>query len=172
MQQPYADIGKHTLRQMLIHFLRGFHRLRFLDHRINDVGLPASDDLLLQEAIDAFDAILFNVLSLDRPSAGRHFIDDRYIQVAVNGQSQGSGNRRRGHHQDVGMRALRSQSQALHHAETMLLVNDRQSQFFPFTSSSISAWVPIPICTNPSAISFLSCDFSRGVAEPVSSTAT
>ena len=41
--------------------------------------------------------------------------------------------------------------------------------FFHSTSSSSSACVPMPMCTKPAAISFLSCVFSRAVAEPVSS---
>ena len=61
----------------------------------------------------------------------RHLVDDRDIQVAVQGHGQGARDRCRRHHQDVrrpAAGALRPQAGALVHAETVLLVDDGQAE--------------------------------------------
>ena len=115
---------------MLVHLLRGLHRLRFrfLDHRIDHVGLPPQVDLLLQETIDLLDCAPRHVFGDDRLAPRRQFIDDADVQIAVNGQRQRARNGRRGHHQDVRMRAFFHQLLPLLHAEAMLFVDDRQAQ--------------------------------------------
>ena len=48
VQQADGDVGKHDLRKMLVHLLRGLHGLgfRFFNDRIDDVGLAPCVDLL------------------------------------------------------------------------------------------------------------------------------
>ena len=66
-----------------------------------------------------------------------------------------------------GCLAFRHQPQTLHDAEAMLFVDDREAQIFPFDVFFDAARAFRCRCaTSPSAISFLSCDFSRCVAEP------
>ena len=60
--------------------------------------------------------------------AGRHFPHDGHVEIAVGRQRQRAGDRRRGHDEHVGVKALRSQRRALEHTEAMLLVDDRESQ--------------------------------------------
>ena len=133
MEQSNANIGKHNLREMPVHLLSRLHRLRFrfFDHRIDDVRLPAQHDLLLQKAVDPLHLIFGDVFGLDRFAAGRHLIDHRNIQIAIDGEGQCPGNRSRGHHQNVGIFGLRNQLQALHHAEAVLLIDDGQAKILP-----------------------------------------
>ena len=132
MQKSHTNVRKDLLRQVLVHLLRGLHGLRFLDHRVYDVSLPALRDLLLHEAVHAFDAIVGDVPGLNGPAAGRHFIDDGNIQIAINGERQRARDGSGGHHENVGMLGLRDQAQPLHDAEAVLFVDDRQAQVLPF----------------------------------------
>ena len=66
---------------------------------------------------------------LHRLAAGRAAGDARDIHVAIGGQRQGAGDRRRRHHQHIGgLAALALQLHALMHAEAVLLVHHRQAQ--------------------------------------------
>ena len=61
--------------------------------------------------------------------AGRKFIDHRDIEVAVNRHRERARDRRRGHDEHVRCDAFPRQFEALHHAESMLLVDDHEAEF-------------------------------------------
>ena len=76
--------------------------LALVDQRINDVGLPPGFQLLAQEtpaprrvSCSSRTAVMIF------PRFARHLIDDRHIEIAVNGHGQRARNRRRGHDQHV-----------------------------------------------------------------------
>ena len=64
----------------------------------------------------------------DRLAAGRQLVDHRDIEVGIESHRQGSRYRRRAHHQLMRQQpvAALAQGEALGHAETVLLVDDRQ----------------------------------------------
>jgi hypothetical protein len=64
----------------------------------------------------------------NRRAAGWHLPQLRSVQVAVHEHRRGTGDRRRGHHEHVGLVALAAQQRALFHAESVLLVDDRQPE--------------------------------------------
>jgi len=57
--RPTAETGENFVRQVLVHLLRRLHGLglRFLDHRVNHVGLAARVDLPLEGAVDLLDTV-------------------------------------------------------------------------------------------------------------------
>ena len=152
---------------MLVHLLRGLHglRLRFLDHRIDDVSLAALVDLLLQKAVDLLrlrSSVTCLVTIGLRPGGSSSITRD--VQVAVDGQRQRARNRRRRHHQHIRMRcpspsasaAAPRRSDAARRRSPAPAVGTRRP-------SSSSACVPTTTCAKPAASSFLSCAFSRAV---------
>ena len=58
----------------------------------------------------------------------REFVDLTHIQVAMEGQGQGSGDRGSGHREQVGLQTLVEQSVPLVDAEAVLLIHHHQSQ--------------------------------------------
>ena len=64
----------------------------------------------------------------DRLPAGGLLAQHRDVHVAEIGQRQGARDRRRGHDQDVDRLALGAEREALVHAETVLLVDDRKPE--------------------------------------------
>ncbi len=79
---------------------------RFLDERIDDVGLPAGVELLAHELVDLVAPRFGLGDRLDRLSARRHLAHHRHVEIAVGRQRQRARNRRGRHHQDVRMHAL------------------------------------------------------------------
>ena len=59
---------------------------------------------------------------------GRHGADRGELEVAEDGQREGAGYRRGGHHEEVGDGALARQREALEDAEAVLLVDDAQAK--------------------------------------------
>ncbi len=66
-------------------------------------------------------------VSIGRAS-GRHLVDHRNVQIAIERQRERARNRRGGHDQHVGRAAFFDQPFALQHAEAVLLVHDHQAQ--------------------------------------------
>ena len=64
---------------------------------------------------------------LDRLTAGRFFIQNRYVHVTVLRQCKRAGNGRGGHHQDIGLFTLLSQFQPLTHAKAVLFIHNCQT---------------------------------------------
>ena len=65
----------------------------------------------------------------DRTASRGQFVDHRHVEVAVHGHGQRAGDRRGGHHEDVGrLFVLGPEPRALLHAEAVLFVDDDESQ--------------------------------------------
>ena len=130
MQQRDAVRREDVLREVVRHLGRRLEvdLLRLLDQRIDDVGLPARVELLADEVVDLVAPRLGLGDRLDRQAARRQLADHRDVEIAVGRQRERARNRRRGHHEDVGVQPLGAQRRALQHAEAMLLVDDDQPE--------------------------------------------
>jgi len=65
---------------------------------------------------------------LDGHSSRRHLVEKGEVQVSVQGQREAPGDGRRRHDEDVGVAPFIPEGRALHHAETLLLVDHRETQ--------------------------------------------
>src|SRR5664279_2186650 len=133
MQQANAQAGEFALAKLLVH-LDGslqfaFHRA-FFDHGIHDVGLPSCSDLFAHELPDFLRALIADAPRGDGRASRRKLIQDAGVEIAVQGEREGAGNRRGRHHQHVGLGFVRllHQAEALQYAEAMLFVHDHQPQ--------------------------------------------
>ena len=129
MQQPDAKRRQRLLQGL--EFLRdGFDPVGagLLDPRIDHIRLPALCQLAADERPHLRQLIRRADKGLDAPAAGRQFVDDGHVQLAVKRQAQRARNGRRGHHQQMRIMALAHELLALRHAELVLLVNDHQAK--------------------------------------------
>ena len=104
--------------------------LLLLDHGEDDIGLPPLGDLLLEEAVDAEELALADVVGLYRLAPWRQLVDDGDIEVAVERHGERPRDGRGTHGEDMGVPrgVLRPQSRALHDAEAVLLVDDAEGE--------------------------------------------
>ena len=65
---------------------------------------------------------------LDRLASRRHGIDGRDFEVAVDREGEGARDRRRGHHEEMRIRALLAQFRALEDAEAVLLIDHGEAK--------------------------------------------
>ena len=65
---------------------------------------------------------------LDRLAARRHLVDDRHVEVAVDREGERARDWRRRHDEHVRVATLFPQRRPLHHAEPVLLVDDREAE--------------------------------------------
>ena len=100
----------------------------FLNPRIDHIGLPALCQFAADERPHLGQLIRRPHKGLDAPAAGRQFVYDGHVQLAVKRQPQRARNGRRGHHQQMRIMALAHQLLALRHTELVLLVNDHQAK--------------------------------------------
>src|SRR5271166_296636 len=130
MQQANRQARVDDLRQMLVHLFGGLHslRFRFFNDRVDDVSLTAEIDLLLEEAVDAFDLVFGYVLCDDGPSARRKLVDHSYIEVAIDRERQRARDGCSRHHEHVRMPAFLKKLQTLQDAKAMLFVHDGQAK--------------------------------------------
>ncbi len=130
MNEGDVEIGEYVLRQVLVGFGGGANveRFRFLDHRIDHVGLPAGGNLLADELQDARPCRFAAQHRFHRLPARRQLIEHRDIEITVESESQGARDRRGRHHQHVGIGAGPAKSQALVDAEAVLLIDDHEPQ--------------------------------------------
>ena len=101
--------------------------------RAYDVGLLSLPDLLSQVSVKIFSSVFRNDARLNRNPALRHLIHHGQIQIAIENQGQGPGNRRGGHHQHMGpphcaVGAFPFKGGALIDPEAVLLIRNDQSQ--------------------------------------------
>ena len=125
-----AQIGKIARAQILVHLLgrTRVHGLGFLHQRTHHVHLPPLAHLGSQKAVHARALVLRHDARAHRLASRRQFIQNRYIQIAVQNQRKRSRNRRGGHHQHVDRFALLPQQRALAHAEAMLFIRHGKPQ--------------------------------------------
>ena len=136
MNEADTDIGK-CLRERFQRFHCGFQLqgFGFLDQRAHPIRLSA----LLAGFADSRDYLVAarfgNQFRHDRRAARRQFVDDRDIEIGKVAHRERARDRRGAHHQLMRLRgfaaclAFFAQRQALADAESVLFVDDRQSQF-------------------------------------------
>ena len=108
-------------------------RVRLLDERDDDVGLPARADLGLDLAERAAPLRLREDARRDRRPARRLLVERRDVEVAVERQREGARDRRRGHHEEVRRDApdavgLGREGRPLRDAEAVLLVDHDEAE--------------------------------------------
>src|SRR5207245_10221503 len=85
MQKTYAEFGKNTVAQFLVHFDSGF-KLGFfvlLDDWIHHVGLMADFYLLANKVPDVGRAFVRYTACNDWSASRRHLVEDTDVEVAV-----------------------------------------------------------------------------------------
>src|SRR5471030_1810246 len=134
VHQTDRNIGEDFAREVLVLLLRGLDGEGFglLYKGIDHVRLAAFIDLAFQKAEGLLDLVGGIVPGLDGLAAGREFIDNGYVQIAVERHGKGAGNGSGGHDQDVGGDALLHHAQALKDAEAVLLIDDGEAEFLEF----------------------------------------
>ncbi len=100
----------------------------FVDCGRNDVRLMTAPYVGLDEFVGALESAGANRKCFDWRAPGREFIDDREIEVGVDGLRERARNRRRRHVQRVRSHTFRAQPRALLDAEAMLLVDDHEAE--------------------------------------------
>ncbi len=105
MQKADRVLRKMVQPQFVVHFGRGLQIGLFglFDQRIHDVNLTAEFDLAFDAVIDPLPFVFTDHDRFDRRPAGRHFVDQRHVEVAVNGHRQRPRYGRRGHDENVGI---------------------------------------------------------------------
>ena len=139
MEESESEVGEDLGLEVCCHLCCGFEFfqfLRFFYERVDDVCLSSACDRFPEGAVDLFALPFLQPVGFDLLSAGREFVYYRDVQVSVERECEGSGDRGCGHHEDVGC-GLRcvcclcflSESCALHHPESVLLIYDNESEF-------------------------------------------
>ena len=128
---PAYLIFRQIAAQLLIPLFKvlDVHLLAFLNQRVHYVCLPPLVQLRTQSPVQALPTVVKLVNRLNRLAPGRQLVDNRHIEVAIQGHGQGTGYRRGRHHQHMRRIAVFSpQTGALSHTETMLLVYHDHAQ--------------------------------------------
>ncbi|OQA18176.1 MAG: hypothetical protein BWY63_02140 [Chloroflexi bacterium ADurb.Bin360] len=132
VQQSKTQNGENFFLQAL-DLYNGSARLyfvRFLDQRIDDESLSSLRDLIADEPISRFTLSGGKHTSFDGLPSRWHFIQHRDIQVPPQCQFQRARDWRRRHHEQMRVVSFLPQGAALLDTETVLLVNNRESQIF------------------------------------------
>ena len=112
-----------------------FGGIGFIDARTNDVGLATGFELRSDMLVDRLDLARGDDFCDDRLAAFWHFIKQRDVEVAVDGEREGARDGGRGHREKVRQTAVfLRQGAALARAETVLLVDDDVGQTLKFNS--------------------------------------
>ena len=82
--------------------------VRLLDPRIDHIGLPPLGDLAADEFLDLGQLVRPRTKVRTRPRPGGSCVDDRDIEIAVEGQAQGARDGRGGHDQQMRVAPLRT----------------------------------------------------------------
>ena len=98
------------------------------DARIHDVRLMPVLDFPSQKGPDLGQRVGRPQVRPDLAAPRGLLIEHADVEVAVQGQAQGAGNGRGGHHQQVRIAALAQEPFSLGHAEAVLLVDDDQPE--------------------------------------------
>ena len=130
VNQGHPQIREHRLLQSLCPDLGGTETLvlPLLNGRADNVALVTLGHLLADEGVDPGPLVFAHQEGVDALAAGGQLVDDRNIQIPVQNQRQGPGDRGGGHDQDVGILSLLRQGGALGHAEAVLLIGNHQAQ--------------------------------------------
>src|SRR5947208_12686787 len=105
MQKTYAEFGKNTVAQFLVHFDSGF-KLGFfvlLDDWIHHVGLMADFYLLANKVPDVGRAFVRYTACNDWSASRRHLVEDTDVEVAVKCECARARDGSGSHDQNVGL---------------------------------------------------------------------
>ena len=87
VQQADLELREHFLGEAFEFLHRGFEfELRFFDHRIDDVGLMAGGDFATDNFPYAGEMRLAGEMRFDGRAAGREFVEDGDVEIAVEGE--------------------------------------------------------------------------------------
>ena len=133
VEEADFQFGEDFFGEALVFVHRGFQfELRFFDHRIDDVGLMAGGDFAAQKFPDAGEVRLGGEARLDGRAAGRKFVEDGDVEVAVESERERARNGRGGEDEDVRRVAVGGgfvhEALALEDAEAMLLVDGDEAE--------------------------------------------
>ena len=105
VQQADFQVGEGLVAEFLVHLECSlqFALLVFFDDGVDDVSLMSGGDLLAHEVPDFSRALVGDAARDDGRAAGRQFVEDTEVEVAVERQRQRSGDRRGGHDENVGL---------------------------------------------------------------------
>ena len=122
-----GEVGAHGF----VSFYKIFHvaLLALLDEWIYDICLPALLQLTPQGGIEIGPAIVVLQERVDGLPTGRQLVDDRYVEVAIDGHGKRTGYRGCRHDQHVGRNGVfLPQLGTLRHAEAVLFVDDNHAE--------------------------------------------
>jgi len=130
VDQADAELREHVPLQVLGHpgGVLEIEGLRFRDEGVDDEDLVGLCDLLPDDLVDAGTLPLVEDLRPDGLLPRGHLVDDRDVQIPIDGHRERSGDGGRRHDQHVRVGALGAQGGALHDPEAMLLVDDREAE--------------------------------------------
>ena len=103
-------------------------RLAFFDHRTDPIDLGLARQSATNRRHDVLDALERHGSRIDRMAPRRLFRQPRDVEIAISGHHQGARDRGRAHQQGVGLATLGVQAEPLFDAESVLLVDDDESQ--------------------------------------------
>ena len=131
MQHTNAPIWKGFLQDdcVLFRTFEAHFALSFLNQRTDDIDLPSGRDLLFHKGIDSLSHPFPDRVGRYRRAAGRQFVDDRHIQVAVQDERKRARDWGCRHDERVRRFAFSAQAGALRHAEAMLFIGHDCPQF-------------------------------------------
>jgi hypothetical protein len=97
VEEAEFQFGENFLGEALVFLHRGFEfELRFFDHGIDDVGLMAGGNFFAEKFPDAGKIRLGAEARLNGRAAGREFVEDRDVEVAIECEREGAWNGRGG----------------------------------------------------------------------------
>ena len=125
--------GEDFLGEALVFVHRGFQfELRFFDDRINDVGLMAGGNFAAKKFPDAGEMRLGGEARLDGRAAGRKFVEDGDVEVAIERERKRARDGGGGEDEDMGRVAVGGgfvhEAFALEDAEAVLLVDGSEGE--------------------------------------------
>src|ERR1700682_1714074 len=133
MQEAEAQLGKNFTGQALVFFDGGFQlEFRFFDDGINDVGLVAGFDFAADAAPDTGEMRLGGEVRFDGRAAGRKFVEDGDVEIAVKREGERARDGRGGEDKDVRSVAVGGgfvhQAFALENTEAVLFVDGDEAE--------------------------------------------
>ena len=131
VEEADAEVGEDVLTEAFV-FLGGglcFGYLGLLYQWEDDECLAAFLNLTSQKIVGRDPVVRVYAAGDDGGAAGGHLVDGRDVEIAVEGEGEGAGNRSGGHDEHVGRGpALAAKGCPLHDPEAVLLVDDGESE--------------------------------------------
>jgi len=100
----------------------------FLDHGADDISLTSCGDIFIEEGIDPLSVAAWDGEGIDRLAAWGEFIDNGDIEVAIDHQGEGPGDRGSGHNEEMGGLTFGGECGTLCDAEAVLFIGNDESE--------------------------------------------